>query len=244
MPQIRAAHLGLLWERFYDEFPSLQELPTIDTPEEDFGPGQSRTITVQLMGPAPVPRHWFLSRDNTRVIQVQADRFILNWRQMRTGESYPHYESLRREFEQHYVTFAEFLASRGLGTATIRQAEVTYVNRIVVNQPDYSKGLSGVLRNWQPKYGPEAPFLSDADDIRLVERHIVRDSEGPYARLYISAEPAGAQALVNLTMRGRPRGGTDLRAALGFFDIGRDRIVRGFTAVTTERMHALWRRTK
>jgi len=244
MPRLRTAHLGLLWQRFYDEFPSLQEHPPIDTPEEDFGPGESRTITVQLMGPAPVPRHWFLSRDETRIIQVQADRFFFNWRQIRPDEPYPHYEALRREFDRHFAVYEEFLARRGLGVATIRHAEVTYINRITLDPNDFSLGLADVLRIWHPSYGPEAPFLRDAQDVRLVERHVIRHQGEPYARLYISAEPAASQALINLTMRGRPRAGTDLRAALGFFDDGRDRIVRAFTAVTSEHMHARWRRTK
>lgn len=244
MPQIRAAHLGLLWQRFYKEFPSLQELPPIDTPEENFGPNQVRSITVQLMGPGPVPRHWFLSRDQTRVIQVQSDRFVMNWRQVHPEEPYPRYETLRQEFEQHYATYRHFLTEQGLGTVTVRQAEVSYVNRVAIDETKSPKALPDVLRTWRPSYGPEASFLGMPNEVRLVESHLISDKEGPYARLYISAEPAlGPAFLINLTMRGRPRG-TGLRSSLAFFDGARDRIVRAFTAVTTEQMHTLWRRTK
>jgi uncharacterized protein (TIGR04255 family) len=244
MPQIRAAHLGLLWQRYLKEFPLLQELPPIDTPEENFGPGQVRSITVQLMGPAPVPRHWFLSRDQTRVIQVQPDRFVLNWRQIHPEEPYPRYETLRQEFERHYDTYRHFLAEQGIGTLTVRQAEVNYVNRVALDQTKPPKSLRDVLRTWSPSYGPEASFLATPGEVRLVEGHLIADDEGPYARLYISAEPTlGSALLINVTMRGRPRG-TGLSSSLAFFDGARDRIVRAFTAVTTEQMHTLWRRTK
>jgi uncharacterized protein (TIGR04255 family) len=244
LPQVRAAHIGLLWERFLEEFPGLQEHPPIDMAEEDFGPTRTRTITVQLMGLQPVPRHWFISHDGSRVIQVQPDRFVLNWRRVHQDEPYPRYETLRGEFEHHYKTYLDFLTEQKLGVPTIRHAEVNYVNQIPVDSETQSIGLSDVLRTWRPAYGPEAPFLSVAEEVRIVERHLLSDQEGPYARLYVSVEPgAGSGILINLTMRGRPRG-TDLRATLGFFDLARDRIVRAFTAVTTDRMHTLWRRTK
>jgi uncharacterized protein (TIGR04255 family) len=244
MPQVRAAHLGLLWQQYYSDFPSLQELPPIDTPEEEFGPVLTRTITVQLMGLQPVPRYWFLSRDGTRVIQVQSDRFVLNWRRVHPEEPYPRYESLRKEFEQHYLAYLDFLNTRGLGVATIRHAEVNYVNQIQLDPNEHPNGLSDVLRTWRPEYGPEGRFLGKAEEVRLLERHLITDNQGPFARLYISAEPAlTSRLLINLTMRGRPRG-TDLRSSLGFFDSARDQIVRAFTSVTTDRMHSLWRRTK
>jgi uncharacterized protein (TIGR04255 family) len=244
LPQVRAPHLGLLWQRFYSDFPSLQELPALETPEEDFGPVLTRTITVQLMGPPPVPRHWFISRDGTRVIQVQSDRFILNWRRVHPEEPYPRYEALREEFERHYLTYQDFLADRSLGVATIRQTEVNYVNQVQFDPKEPPNSLSDVLRIWRPTYGPEAKFLDKPEDVRLVERHVIEDAQGPFARLYISAEPApGSRVLVNLTMRGRPRG-TDLRATFAFFDSARNYIVRAFTSVTTERMHTIWRRTK
>lgn len=244
MPQVRAAHLGLLWQRFVGEFPSLQELPPIDTPEEDFSPSPVSTITVQLLGAPPVPRQWFMSRDGARVIQVQADRFVLNWRRINPGEPYPRYETLRDDFENLFSVYSDFLADQTLGVASIRQAEVNYVNKIELNASQQPHDLSDVLRTWRPSYGPEAPFLSAASDVRLVERHLIEDNAGPYARLYVSAEPASqVGALLSLTMRGRPHG-TDLEAALSFFDTARDRIVRAFTAVTTEQMHTVWRRTK
>jgi len=244
LPQVRAAHLGLLWQRYYAEFPSLQELAPIETAEEEFGPIRTRTITVQLMGPQPVPRHWFVSRDGTRVIQVQADRFVLNWRRAHAEEPYPRYETLRKEFESHYRVYVDFLAEHKLGVPTIRHAEVNYVNQVPLDPKQHPNGLSDVLRTWRPTYGPEAPFLGRAEEVRVVERHVMSDEEGPYARLYVSVEPGiGNVVLINLTLRGRPKG-TNLRATLAFFDKARDRIVRAFTSVTTDGMHRLWRRTK
>ena len=236
--------MGLLWQRLYADFPTLQELPPLDTAEEQFGPVQTHTITVQLIGPQPVPRHWFVSRDGTRVVQVQSDRFILNWRRMQPEEPYPRYEALRQEFQQHFRQYTEFLTERKLGTATVRHAEVNYVNQIQLAPGDKPDALSDVIRTWQPNYGPEATFLNPVEDVRLVERHVITDSRGPFARLYISAEPAASgRLLLNLTMRGRPNG-TGHVAAIAFFDMARDRIVRAFTATTTDVMHSVWRRTK
>jgi hypothetical protein len=47
--------------------------------------------------------------------------------------------------------------------------------------------------------------------------------------------------VMNLTARGRPDE-ESIEGALRFLDIGREWIVRGFAAVTTPEMHAIWRR--
>jgi hypothetical protein len=67
-------------------------------------------------------------------------------------------------------------------------------------------------------------------------------------RLRVMMQPAirrqGAKEVLQstLTARGRPRR-PELGASLGWFDLGHEWIVRGFTDLTTAAMHTIWRRT-
>lgn len=244
LPALRAAHLGLLWTEFRGEYPSVEEHPPIETPEEQFGPAVGPQFQIQLLGPPPVPRFWFISADGTRLLQLQQDRFIHNWRRLTPDTAYPRYEALRESFETHFQAFARFLDENRLGTATIRQAEVNYGNHLIPGEGWSEQGeLERVVRMWSPTYEPGL-LEGRPEDIRLAQRHLIADEGGPYARLYVAVEPVVGGALVlNLTVRGRPRS-NHLKGTLDFFDMGRKRIVNAFTAVTTAEMHQAWGRIK
>jgi uncharacterized protein (TIGR04255 family) len=75
----RSVHPGLLWDRkFRDSFPEFAEHAPLSPVFETFGPtpteGPGFTLE-QLPGP-PVPRLWFMNKDRSHLIQVQANRFL------------------------------------------------------------------------------------------------------------------------------------------------------------------------
>jgi len=242
LPAVRAAHLGLLWAEFREEFPNLDEQLPLDALEEQFEPGKLPVFQIQIMGPPQVPRLWFISADQTRLLQVQQDRFLHNWRRVGPGADYPRYEQLREDFETHFQTFASFVSQRGLGKPRIRHAEISYINQLQPGEGWTDQGdLDRVIRMWSPTYEPGL-LEGRPEDVRVAQRHLITDAEGPYARLYVAVEPVLGGALVlNLTVRGCPRG-SSLKSSLEFFDMGREKIVKGFTAVTTAEMHELWGR--
>jgi uncharacterized protein (TIGR04255 family) len=243
LPLVRNAHLGLFWaEHLRDEYPLLQEQPPLALNEETFAV-EPRVIEFSLDQAVPVMRQWFISVDGSRLLQLQQDRFIQNWRRRSPQADYPRYESLRDSFERYFTTYSDFLASNDLGAATIRQAEVTYINQL---QPDEvwqsQSDLGQVLRSWKPDFGTEDLLTDPVEDVRLAWRHIITDDTGPYARLYVSVEPViGGGLLLQLTVRGKPRDGS-LKTTMAFFDMGRERIVKAFAAITTEAMHRRWER--
>src|SRR5689334_16148372 len=63
LPQLRSAHLGLLWGQLRDELPVLEEHPALDLPEENFESASGGVFTIQLAGTPPVPRQWFINKD-------------------------------------------------------------------------------------------------------------------------------------------------------------------------------------
>ena len=120
----RNQHIGLFWEKIRDRFTKVQQQPPLGLPI-DPGPPQ---IADEFF---PMPRYWFISEDDTYVIQVDKGAFIFNWRQ-RGSNPYPGFENtIKPLFDRYYYLFDEF-ARRELDipTISIGSCELSYLNRI------------------------------------------------------------------------------------------------------------------
>jgi uncharacterized protein (TIGR04255 family) len=231
-----------------DEFPKLEKQPPLPPMQEDLahppGPGGAQ---VQFFQGPPATRYWFISADGTLLIQVQADRFILNWRQTETKADYPRYRNLRPAFERLFENFLTHISPE-VGTPVPDLCEVTYINHVEAAgaEPPGTHGpLSHVLRALNPK--PVSAALPPVEDTQLQQRFLIRDETGePSGRLYLSAVPAFRAEdsvpiyVVSLVARGKPTPQTPA-GVVPFFDMGRDLIVRGFKESTTPEMHEQWR---
>lgn len=243
--------IGLLWRGFRERFPVTEQHALLPPAFEVFGVRATPEVAIgfEMMQSPPLPRCWFLNEQRTELIQVQTNRFIHNWRKVGSGDEYPRYEHLRNRFEQELHEFQTFLEQEGLGVLAPNQCEVTYVNQILADQGWSSHGeIGNVLTVFQPQYSDD--YLRDPEDVRLQLRFLLKDPEGnPIGRLHINAKPAyrrkdGLALLeLTLTVRGNPRG-DGIDGVFGFFDIGRETIVRAFASITTPAMHQLWERTQ
>ncbi|MGI8876452.1 MAG: TIGR04255 family protein [Egibacteraceae bacterium] len=74
--RLRQAHLGVIWTAFRDEYPVVQDHPPLDRMVAPPGPG----FTINITNAPPLHRAWFLSPGGDKLIQVQSDRFVANWR--------------------------------------------------------------------------------------------------------------------------------------------------------------------
>lgn len=244
-----ATTLADFWPRVREDYPTLERQAPIAPAVEDFSvPPAPPTVPFQVeVSHQPFPqRYWFVSLDGNELIQVQPDRFMLNWRQVQESDEYPRYQTLRPEFERRYETFLEALPEESRTAAVPEWCEVTYINHIEArgDEPDRHMPLHRVLRMLDE---PPEGALPPPEDTQLQARHrLLSESSGePIGRLYVSATP-GFRAtdrvpiyLIQLLARGRPEG-EGLPAILAFFDWGRDLIVRGFHDMTTDHMHERW----
>ena len=68
-------------------------------------------VTLGPVAHLPV-RRWFIHKSETRLLQVQNDRFIHNWRKVGPADEYPHYETIRPIFLTEWTRFYGFLEAR------------------------------------------------------------------------------------------------------------------------------------
>lgn len=251
----RTVHAGLLWERcFRESYPNFSEHPPLDPVFETFGPrdvGRPSVKLLQVPGP-PLPRLWFLNNVGSELVQVQSDRFIHNWRKIGQGAEYPRYEAISVKFFDELKKIEDFFGQEKIGEVEVNQCEVTYVNYITLedvdirNMPERALRLLSAVSNDDSDPGAVVPSFEDA---RIFARYVMQGEDGSQiGRLTVTAQPALLEnetpvLRLDLTARGAPTT-PDSVSVSKFFDLGRQTIVRAFTALTTAEMHALWKRTK
>jgi uncharacterized protein (TIGR04255 family) len=248
LPALDLLQIGRLWTLFRDEYPKHELQPMLAAQFETFERPVMEELVFPLGMDSPPARCWFLSEDETALVQVQVDRLILNWRKKSGKGTYPRYENMRQRLEQALAKFAGFLQSEQLGEVAPNQCEVTYVNHM-----EQGKGwtkpseVASVFPGFAGRWSSE--FLPEPEDVRAALRFVIPgpDQAPPLGRLHAQIEPRYRRQdnspLLALTMTARLRPmAKDLAGAMSSLDLGREWIVRGFAALTADSMHKIWER--
>lgn len=235
-------HIGLLWQKFQPEYPFCDDVVPIAPKLEVF---DDRNVESQLkLSPIPpLPRVWFINEDGTRIIQVQRDRFIHNWRKVGGDSEYPRYDSLIRDFQDHLANFDNFLIEAELGQLKPLQYELTYVNQIPQGEAwltieDIGKIFPDV--SWKAS---SSRFLTHPQSITWATVFDLPDELG---RLHTSVKPAivdrKSTLLFELTVRGI--GNYNSREILqDWFDKAHEWLVSAFADLTDkETQTKIWQR--
>jgi len=237
------ADFGLLLKVFSEAYPKVNVQPRLDRIVED-KTAPIPSLTLELV-PGVSQRFWLISQDDTRVIQVQDDRFIHNWRRREMEHGYPRYKSIRQEFESALTRLLAELKVQP--TDLVDFCEISYVNHIGI--PGVDDVRSHIHR-----------IFTHVDDVDLNLAKLsleessfawtfsVHDERDAFmGRMRIVTSPAfvtSSRKFIfqnQITFRGRPPT-PSLDAALRFCDRGHYCIVSAFDQVTTDEMHQLWGR--
>jgi uncharacterized protein (TIGR04255 family) len=241
IPGLRPVEIAGLREQWRAEYPVVLDQPPLAPAIEQATSGAHTTQLV--FGPALQTRLWFLSEDQSSLVQVQHDRLTVNWRKL-DGIPYPRYPAVREKFGRSFNDVQEFVTDRDLGPLDITQVEANYINRI--DTDDEGRGhLEGILRHWSSLAGHH---LGDPEEARVAMVFSVPAVGTPPVRLYVECAPAQqvGQApvlLLTLTVRGAPLT-SDVASALQFMDDAHAHIVHSFAELTTDAMHEHWRRSR
>lgn len=223
---IGAITFARLYSQWQEDYPEFQEHPVI--PTFPSVPGLIFDTNV------PHVRFWFLN-DSGRLIQVQRDRLIMNWRKKAASAPYPRYGSLRTELEKRVTQFSEFLKSRRESPISPNAIEVTYVNQVpLVDESSNLSDIVSLLRPVPKKVG--SPL-----EANLSIRFDARSQLGRESTLVINVqrspvvEPPLAVLQLSCSVPVR-----DLSDAFDALDKARYHVVQSFRGVTTDKMHDEW----
>lgn len=236
-------HYGLFWNRIRHDYPKVEVRPPIASRE---GMSFEFVGMTEPQGELNIPaRCWFINQDNMRLIQVQNNIFIHNWRRHAgTGEPYSHYDDLRPIFEQEWHRFTEFVRDENIGIPKANLCEVAYINHL-----DRGVGWQGLAE--LPEVFPcwsgvtSGGYLPSPQAVAIRAFYRMKEPEGV---LEVSLQPALRQAdakdIFQLTLTGRCKPmSSDESSIISALDAAREWVVRGFTDFTSTKMHEIWGRT-
>lgn len=222
------AALADLRDRWRTIFPVVSEQPYLEPPQ----PPQ----TIRMEFGLPPKRIWFVSEQGDRIVQVQRDRFISNWRALPGGDgSYPRYEGesggLRAEFLAQWRDFISFLANRSGGVPAVNQAEVTYINTVGNDDGTGEVAIEDVL-GIQVGIGGSGQTRSIAySQAWAVPEH--------KTVLSVAANRPGPAVTLEITATSTVDSLRDTESAL---DIAHEYVVGTFGVITTSTMQKRWER--
>jgi len=246
LPQpLKSTFVGLYWQAIRRDFPKIDEAPPVPPAFESPIPGHF-SASFQFGNLPAMRRHWFSNADATRLIQVQEDRFIFNWKKAPSDLAYPSYEVVMKEFEDHFAQFTQFLKSENLGTPTPRQYELVYTNFVTPQNGLDEVSKTGLLVDHIPDSSRER-FLPQAEMFNWVTSYPLPDNWG---RLHIQGQTAIAPPALNLIIRldliarGIPPNQPEV-SRRAWFDLAHEYITHGFADSTAPVLHSdrFWKRT-
>jgi uncharacterized protein (TIGR04255 family) len=238
-------HLGQFYPRVEDRYPRVQTVaPLPPTREVMGGDPEPMQFALQFVQTDTLPRTWFVSNDDTMLIQLQSDRLLLNWRRGSGEIEYPHFEKVSSEFRRIFGELQSFAAQFKLGAIEPNQCEMTYINHLLPRQSGAAALPTDVFRIWTGAVGPEWDLPLDA--LAFNARYVLHRYNEACGRLSVSLSsvvgPGHDRAMqLDLTARGTPET-PSVEGVLAFHDMAHENIVRCFAGITTEAAHQQWDR--
>lgn len=231
--------------------PLIEEQDPIPPKFETFADLYSpESFSIELVERVPSRRVWFLSPDKHRLVQLQPDRIIQNWRKREGAGVYPRFDAVLGELFESFTCLKRALREQGLQAVQVNQCEVSYFNDIpLFDDESFPQAFQRAfvwpeLTRFQPSLDGHT-LTPEGSAFNIICRVLDGSGEAK-ARLYATAQSARVDhvgRVIRLTMvfRGPPPGNDDgqLRE---FLLLGRETIVRVFTDITSEECHKLWQR--
>lgn len=239
--------VGLWREHYESEYPIVETKPPYSPPVEEFGLTQPE-ILLEVSDAPPEPRFWFSTAPvPDRLVQVQNGWFACNWRKAGENDAYPRYETaIRPGFETQLERLEDFVANEGGAPIEYTQCEITYINLIEPGAEWKTHSEMGSII--RALVDVDNTFVGAPDESRLHQVFTMRDESGETrGRLRIDWQPVFRTSdrvplvRLGLTARGEPTPNNS-SGVLGFLDLAREWVVKGFDAITTDDMHEQWGR--
>ncbi len=235
IPGFQSVHFGLYWETIREGFASFQEQPRIPPAVEQFPRNPFGSPGLLLTSGHAANRMWYTSAGKNRLLQVQPDRFLYNWRAQPTSQ-YTTYEENNGVFLKEFEGFCRFCLVQGLEQPVPNLCEVTYVNHIDPEEGESASELFGRVftgLRWELSEGllptPEAASFNRVYVIGEQLGRLYAEASIAYPR----TNNAGSQEFVVLRMTGRvnhpQRESTTVADSL---HLAHDWVVNGFAAIT------------
>jgi uncharacterized protein (TIGR04255 family) len=242
--KLAGPYLGILWQKFKDDYPVIKEAAPLMPVIEPFGNAPEREMASfpDILG---LTRTWFETKDGNGLVQIQRDRFLHNWKKEKESDKYPHYEHVIGKFRQSLEIFERFLEEANMDIVDPTQFEITYINHIFKGEGwERLDDLGSVFRDFVREKNQDR-FLPAPENFNWQTSFLLPERAG---RLHVSTRLGARKTdglpaiLLEITARGITSDKS--RSSMwSWFDMAHEWIVYGFADLTAESIQRnLWRR--
>lgn len=242
LQQWKTQYFGKFWDKISREYPDVQVHPPLNSEQGLRVEVTPKEAMIRVSGEVPV-RWWYFHKSGKRLVQVQNDSFVQNWRKRGAGDPYLHYDQLRPSFAAMWKQFRAFLRAQSVDQPKAEICEVTYVNHIDRGSGwDSFSDLPKVVTCWseqtsgdflpapnQVSFNTFYTFSKQSGHLQVGLQHGIRESDKKET------------LQLTLTARCKPDS-SDTAELLRCLDLNRMWVVRGFADITTPEMHEIWGR--
>ena len=240
-----APHLGQIWNEFrQDGFVNIREQPPVPPAVETTFPNPIQGPRLRIDNHPDLARTWFIHADDSKIIQVQRDRFMFNWRKTELAPTYPGFSTIFDEFEEFYNRFKQIIEEQRIGEINPLQYELTYIDQLFHGSGWYSLDDIGKIYNFIDAQQSDS-FWAGAESMILRTSFPAEDLFG---RLHLTISsrvkmPEERKTLqTDFTMRGFPDT-SEYDAMIAWFKAARDQISKKFSSMFTENIQTrVWGR--
>lgn len=242
---LTGAHLGLLWNRFREQYPLAEEheaIPRASEPEE--WPSSQPLVSDEARG-SHMSRQWFVSESGRDLVQFQKDRLFVNWRKVTDSDKYPRFAYIKERFRTIWQGFAGFCQEQGKELVFPELLEMAYVNIIPKGDAWSVPADLGKVFPWLSFHGNTGSLPTPGS----LKANLIFDLRGKAGRLHadcshvLHRDSSKAQAFrLNLMYRGQFES-ESFDDMMEWFDEAHGVIVRGFSDLTDQTVQEeLWGR--
>lgn len=226
-PDLLIPHIGKFWTEIDDQYPKCQHAPAIFESSDQ-----------AAFADLPLPRVWFISDDDTRLVQIQQDRLTFNWRDRGTGQPYIRFPAIQEEFLRIDDLFRKFVLKETGLPISPSAYNLTYVN--IIKRGDGWTSYEDIHRvlpdmRWQGS----GRFLRPPNHMEWKAVFPLPDEMGT---LTASVQPAklikdlSPILKFDLTAKSESLGGKEVLLNK-WIQIAHTSVVQGFRDLTGEEMH-------
>jgi len=118
LKKLSTAHWGQYWSKIKSEYPLTEDREPLITGK------------IELAVIPPLRRVCFVSEDSNRLIQVQEECFLYNWRKINESDHYPRFTTIKPLFLEKWEQFKTFAEETIKETIVANRYEITYTNHL------------------------------------------------------------------------------------------------------------------
>ena len=246
----RALHA--VYSEFKDRVARIEERGPISPQFELFDDGSPIALERRIQFSAeslPSRRRVLLiESDEARLVQIQSDRFVKNWRKRADSNEYPRFKNILPDFLADYEAFCSALVAEGYERPIANQVDVSYFNSIYFSdEHTYLDALDRYISIFSFQGPSKSTGLVPEQGIFSLKFSFFEDGpESPRGRLHVDLAPAvdaenRPSLRLQLVARGHPAS-AEIVDIGRFAAAGRREIVSMFDRIISEDAKTEWER--